>query len=116
MSRDSAKYLWDAEQAAAKVLRFVVARSFDDYLADEMLRSAVERQLEIVGEALNQLRKIDPDTASRIRDLPQAVALRNVLIHAYATVNDRLVWGVVEQYLRPLHDALKQLMAETDGN
>nr|WP_316642113.1 DUF86 domain-containing protein [uncultured Roseateles sp.] len=110
MSPDAAKHLWDAQQAAAKALRFVQGKGFDDYLADELLRSAVERQLEIVGEALSQLRKVDPTTASTIPDLPQAVALRNVLIHAYATVNDRLVWGVVEQHLRPLLDCLMVLL------
>lgn len=113
MSPDAAKYLWDAQQAAAKALRFVQGKGFDDYLADELLRSAVERQLEIVGEALSQLRKADPATASTIPDLPQAVALRNVLIHAYATVNDRLVWGVVEQHLRPLLDRLMVLLPTT---
>ena len=72
MSPDAAKYLWDAQQAAAKALRFVQGKGFDDYLADELLRSAVERQLEIVGEALSQLRKADPATASTIPDLPVA--------------------------------------------
>jgi len=47
-----------------------------------MLRSAVERQFEIVGEALNQLRQTDKATAAHIPDLPKAVGLRNVLIHA----------------------------------
>jgi uncharacterized protein with HEPN domain len=75
-----------------------------------LLRSAVERQLEIVGEALNQLRKVDPKTAADIPDLPRAVALRNVLIHAYATVNDRLVWDVVEQHLTALHQVLGELL------
>lgn len=115
MLPDAAKYLWDAQQAAAKALRFVAGKSFDDYLADELLRSAVERQLEIVGEALNQLRKADPDTAAQIPDLPQAVAMRNVLIHAYATVNDRLVWGVVEQHLGALSEALSRLLP-ADGH
>ncbi|CAN7252146.1 DUF86 domain-containing protein [Pseudorhodoferax sp. LjRoot39] len=113
MSPDAAKYLWDVEQAAAKTLRFVEAKSFDDYMTDELLRSAVERQLEIVGEALTQLRKADPATAARIPDLSKAVALRNILIHAYATVNDRLVWGVVEQHLRPLLATAGQLLLES---
>lgn len=115
MSPDSAKYLWDAQQAAAKAQRFVRGRSFDEYLADDLLRSAVERQLEVVGEALNQLRKVDPATATLIPDLPQAVALRNVLVHAYATVNDRLVWGVVEQHLEPLLRAINALLPSDDG-
>lgn len=112
MSPDTAKYLWDAQQAAERALRFVRGKTFDDYLSNELLRSAVERQLEIVGEALSQLRKADPTTASTIPDLPQAVALRNVLIHAYATVNDRLVWGVVEQHLQPLLNRVSALLPD----
>jgi uncharacterized protein with HEPN domain len=114
MAPESAKYLWDAKQAVEKALRFVATKSFDDYLLDELLRSGVERQLEIVGEALGQLRKVDPLTASTIADLPQAVALRNVLIHAYASVNDRLVWGVVERNLHPLLIRLRLLLPQEE--
>ena len=112
MSPDAAKYLWDARQAATKALRFAQGKSFDDYLADELLRSAVERQLEILGEALNQLRKTDPETAARVPNLAEAVALRNILIHAYATVDNRLVWGVVDGHLAALMDGLAALQAD----
>ncbi|HEY4079526.1 MAG TPA: HepT-like ribonuclease domain-containing protein [Burkholderiaceae bacterium] len=57
--------------AGAKVRRFVQGKSFDDHLSDEVLRSAVERQLEIVGEALNQLRRADPATAALVPNLPR---------------------------------------------
>jgi uncharacterized protein with HEPN domain len=83
---------------------------FGRYRADEMLRSAVERQLEIVGEALSQLRRVDPAMASLLTDLPRAVALRNVLIHAYADVDDAIVWGVVERHLEPLMAQLRPLL------
>jgi len=53
MAPDSAKYLWDVQQAAARALRFVQGKRFEDERVDELLRSAVERQLEVVGEALN---------------------------------------------------------------
>lgn len=52
MHADAGKLLWDARQAGERIARFTRGKTFDDYLADELLRSAVERQLEIVGEAL----------------------------------------------------------------
>jgi uncharacterized protein with HEPN domain len=93
---DPRKYVWDALQAAERASRFTKGRSFDDYLADDMLRAAVERQFEIIGEALGNLRRVAPELAAQIPDLTQIVAFRNILIHAYASVDDRLVWGVVE--------------------
>jgi len=50
--RDRRAFLWDMLQAARSVLAFTSGRTFEEYLGDLMLRSAVERQLEIVGEAL----------------------------------------------------------------
>ena len=59
MHADARNLLWDARQAAERVVRFTHGKTFADYQADELLRSAVERQLEIVGEALNQLSRVD---------------------------------------------------------
>ena len=114
-SPDAAKYLWDARRATERIARFTQGRSFDDYLADEMLRAAVERQFEIVGEAFAGLRRADPNCAAAIPDLPRIVAFRNVLIHGYATVDDRLVWGVVERDLPVLLITLTRLLAGAAG-
>ncbi len=81
MTREQAsaqKLVWDADPSASRVARFTMDRSFEDYLADDMLRSAVERQFEIIGEAFTALRRISPQTASRIAELPRIVAFRNV--------------------------------------
>ena len=75
-----------------------------------MLRSAVERQFEIIGEALNQLAKTDPETSSQIPELPRIVAFRNILIHGYTTVDDALVWQVVVDKLPTLQYALNELL------
>lgn len=75
-----------------------------------MVRSAVERQFEIIGEALNQLSKADRELAEKIPDLPRIVAFRNILIHGYATVDDALVWQVLTDRLPPLSDVLRKLL------
>lgn len=66
MQPEASAYLWDARNAADRIASFIYGVSGDSYVSDELRRSAVERQLEIIGEALNNLRKNDPDTAARI--------------------------------------------------
>lgn len=110
MERDPRAYLWDAKQGADAIIEFVKGRSVDDYLANRMLRSAVERQFEIIGEALRQLEKTAPDLARELPELRQAVAFRNILIHGYTTIDDRTVWGTIEESLPDLHSRLNALL------
>lgn len=114
MRAEAKKLLWDAHQAASLVLEFAAGKRLADYENDALFRSAVERQLEIAGEALAQLRRIDPQTAQAIADPPRVVGFRNVLIHGYATVDNRLVWGVVENHASSLRDALAALLRSSD--
>jgi uncharacterized protein with HEPN domain len=115
MPPDRRKYLWDALTAADLLFQFSAGKTFDDYTADALLRSGVERQFEIVGEALNQLSRIDPDLASRIPDLPRIVAFRNILIHGYAVVDDELVWQVLVGRLPGLASAVRDLLVAVEG-
>lgn len=80
----------DAMRATELLAEFSSGKFFADYQADAMLRTAVERQFEIIGEALNNHSKVDQDLAS-ISDLSRIVAFRNILIHGYAKVDDALV-------------------------
>lgn len=112
MHADAAKLIWDAQQTLQRIKRFVARKNFAAYQSDELLRSAVERQFEILGEALNQLSRLDPNMAEKIPDLPRIVAFRNILIHGYASVDDRLVWGIVESRLEPLLDAIAALLSK----
>ena len=105
MQREALKYLYDILAAAEKVQRFVAGSSEDDYLSDELLQSAVERQFEIIGEAMGKLHKIAPGEAERFVDYKKMIAFRNVLIHGYATIDPVIVWGVVESNL---NDVLNQ--------
>jgi type I restriction enzyme R subunit len=113
MRRDPRAYLWDALAAVDRTLDFTRGRSLDDYLADAMLRSAVERQFEIVGEALSQLAKAEPSIAQRIPDIGEIVAFRYVLIHGYAAVDRHTVWRTVEEDLASLRNRLGELLSMT---
>ncbi|WP_410656461.1 DUF86 domain-containing protein [Amycolatopsis sp. lyj-112] len=110
MPRDARAYLWDAVHAADLLSEFSKGEDFAGYRANAMLRSAVERQFEIVGEALNQLSKVDGELAAQIPDLGRIVAFRNILIHGYATVDDALVWQVLTERLPGLVDVLRRLL------
>lgn len=83
--------LWDLLTATTRIQGFVAGKTWDDYEADVLLRSA-ERQFEIAGEAMSVLRKEDPETAIRVPDVHRIVGMRNVLIHGYAEVSNLTVW------------------------
>jgi uncharacterized protein with HEPN domain len=112
MQLEAKKYLYDAQQAAARIAEFTAGKQFEDYQKDAMLRSAVERQFEIIGEALAQLARIDALFVNRISEHRRIVAFRNILIHGYADVDDRLVWGVIEAKLPVLRKEIESLLAD----
>jgi uncharacterized protein with HEPN domain len=93
---DVRKFLHDIKTACDLISEFVSGRTLDEYLGDPMLRSAVERQFEIVGEALNQSSRVDPSLLDRITDARRIIAFRNRLVHGYSSVSDEVVWGIVE--------------------
>jgi len=106
------KYLYDIREACELIIEFTSGKEFDDYTADAMLRSAVERQFEIIGEALNQALHLDSDLRRTVTDTAMIVAFRNRLIHAYASISDRVVWGVIETSLPKLHREVVELLEE----
>jgi len=112
MRLESKKYLYDIATAAGSAIEFVAGKNFPDYISDLVLRSAVERQPEIVGEALAQLARIDPSTASQVSDHKRIIAFRNILIHGYAEIDHRIVWNVLQQNLPVVwHEAQALLSA-----
>lgn len=79
-----------------------------------MLRSAVERQLEIIGEALAQLVRQFPNTGSRVGQHAEIIAFRNRLIHGYSFAANAVVWSVIEADLPRLQTEVKGLLSELD--
>jgi uncharacterized protein with HEPN domain len=99
MERDPRTFLWDARESADAITGFVAGRTVGQYLEDPMLRAAVERHFEIIGEALNRLLQTSPEIAAKLPDLKQAVAFRDLLIHGYASVDNAIVWRTAQEDL-----------------
>ena len=110
MQPEAGKYLYDIQEACQKLTEFTQDRTLEDYLGDAFLRSAVERQFEIIGEALSQLKKIDPATAATIHEHRRIIAFCNVLIHGYASIEHETVWGVVQNDLPKLTRQVVELL------
>jgi uncharacterized protein with HEPN domain len=109
---EARKYLFDMAEACGLIQVFVSRKSLDDYRSDPLLRSGVERQFEIVGEALSRLIEISPEASEGITDSRRIIAFRNRLIHGYASVSDDIVWGIVEGYLPKLKEEIQRLLDE----
>lgn len=88
--------------------------SFECFVANDLMRSAVERQFEIIDEALAQLARHNPAIAERISEFRRIIAFRNLLIHGYTDVDPRIVWDIVETKLPALHATVQALGAELD--
>jgi uncharacterized protein with HEPN domain len=111
MQRDARAFLWDAVKAAEAVQAFVRGRDYDAFVEDDLVRSAVERQLQIVGEALAQLAKSDPESSAKLPDLPRIIAFRNILVHGYAGIDYDTVWRLIREKLPELRANLTALLA-----
>lgn len=112
MQRDPRAFLWDVREAARAIQSFTADLDAKAFVSDEMVQAAVERKFEVIGEALNQLTKLDAALAARIPDVPQIVAFRNQLIHGYATVNPATVWHIARNALPGLLSAVQTLLDE----
>jgi uncharacterized protein with HEPN domain len=105
-------FLETALLALRRVSRFMAKRSLGAYLADDLCQSAVERQLEIAGDALGQLRKLDAVLFGKIPDGDLVVAFRNVLAHGYATLDHRRVYEIASIRAGELLKTLETLLSQ----
>jgi uncharacterized protein with HEPN domain len=99
MQLESKACLEDIRSASELILDFVGDKDFSYYTTNAFLKSAVERQFEIIGEALNRLYKKDPELTVTIQEYQKIISFRNILIHGYDVVNDRVVWDILSNYL-----------------
>ncbi len=114
MQPKTPKLLEDIRDAAAFIREAVRGKTFDDYHADRVLRQAIERNFEIIGEAMKRIAEHDLETAARIGDYRQIIAFRNVLTHGYDLVDHALVWSTIEQQVPTLLRDVGALLGSTD--
>jgi len=110
MSLESKKFLYDIQQAADLITQFLESKTFSDYSSDPLLQSGVERQLIVVGEALNRLIKIAPSSIADFTDYKKIIGFRNIIVHGYDIVEDETVWGIIQSNLPQLRDEVKALL------
>lgn len=114
MQRDPRKLLYDVVAACRAIGGFCRDRTPEEYDADLMLRSACERQFEIIGEAMTRLRASHDGVFNRVDDGLTIIAFRNRLIHGYDTVDPAIVWDVIQTKLPRLERTAERLMREGD--
>ncbi len=111
MRLEAKALLFDVREAVELIETFVAGHTYADYAGNAFLRSAVERQFEIIGEALRRLSVLDPDSAGQIRDLPRIIAFRNVLAHRYDQVAHEAVWQIIQGQLPELREDVAALLS-----
>lgn len=114
MQPKTPKLLEDIRDAAAFIREAARGKTLADYHADRILRQAIERNFEIIGEAMKRVAQHDPDTVARIGDYRQIIAFRNVLIHGYDLVDHALVWSTIEQQVPALLRDITALLGSVD--
>ena len=113
--RDARVHLHDARAAAETVRDFIGGRTLEDYRSDLMLRSAVERQFEILGEALGRAIKVEPALQERVPALRGAIDFRNVIAHEYDRLADATIWDIACNELPALLADLEAELARRDA-
>lgn len=110
------KYLYDALNSCEFLLSFTANRGIGDYENDRAFRSAVERELQIIGEAIMQLDRVAPKIAETIPDHRLIIGFRHVLVHAYDSLRPQVVWKVVTDELPKLKRSITDRLAELEGH
>jgi len=110
MNEKILKYLYDIKMAIDEIESFFdhKPKRFDEYASNIMIKRAIERNLEIIGEAMNRILSIQPDFP--IENGKRIVSLRNQIIHGYDSVSDENIWGILINYLPKLKEEVYKLI------
>ena len=110
MRLDVKKYLFDILNAAKHIEQYTRGLDYANYVADGQVQAAVERKLEIIGEALNRIRKLDASVVESISEHQRIIGFRNVITHGYDVLDSELVWDAVRNHLPTLEEQVEQIL------
>jgi uncharacterized protein with HEPN domain len=113
MKPEVSKYLRDIQDAGRTIVEITSGSTLADYEKNKILRLAVERCFEIVGEALRHISERDPETVAQITNHRRIIAFRNILIHGYSVLKHDVVWSAAKDHLPKLLGEVAQLLART---
>jgi uncharacterized protein with HEPN domain len=109
MNNELKKFLFDIQVSVESIENFLgETRDFNIYKSNKMLRRAVEREFEIIGEALNSLDKLDPNI--EISSKRQIIGMRNRVIHGYDKIDDEIIWGTIVRHIPVLKSEVANLL------
>jgi uncharacterized protein with HEPN domain len=109
MNSEVQKFLYDIQVSIDSIENYLGdKRDFKVYKANKMLRRAIEREFEIIGEALNCIDKIDESLEISGKRL--IIGMRNRVIHNYDRIDDEIVWGTILRHLPVLKDEITKLI------
>jgi len=112
MERDPKKYLCDMLDRGQFVNQLLSDRTLENLESDRVLRSAVERELMVLGEALYQLHQIAPEVAQQIDRWRSIIGFRHVLVHGYAALDLRTMWDAIKNDLPSLIQQIEPMLEE----
>ncbi|XCN73044.1 MAG: HepT-like ribonuclease domain-containing protein [Candidatus Electrothrix aestuarii] len=109
MNNETKKYLYDIKVSIDSIESYLgETRDFNVYQSNKMLRRAVEREFEIIGEAMGRIEKICPDIS--ISSKRQIISMRNRVIHGYDKIDNEIIWGTIVRYLPILKEEVNELL------
>ena len=111
MSDEVKKFVYDIQESIFSIENFLgEQRNFNVYIENKMLRRAIEREFEIIGEALNRINKLIPEIP--ITDKHQIISMRNRVIHGYDKIDDGIIWGTIVRHLPILKKEIEELLSD----
>ncbi len=110
--RNPQKYLYDIVDCCKFILEMTKDKTVEDYKRDRVFRSALERELQIVGEAMLQLDNIKPEISENIAEHRNIIGFRHVLVHGYDSLDPDTVWNVVETKINILLEQAQSLLKQ----